>query len=91
MRIETIKKCPSGALSYSVGGEEHRDFDQEPKVVVSKNGPYCVCGGIEVVGHKNRAEKVSEEHCTLCRCGSSKNKPFCDGEHWNVNFEDEKN
>lgn len=89
--IETIKKCPSGALSYSVDGVEYRDQDREPFVTVSKNGPYEVAGGIEVVGHNNRAEKVSEEHCTLCRCGSSKNKPFCDGTHWAIGFEDEKN
>ena len=34
--IETIKKCPSGALSYSVGGKEYRDLDREPLVQVSK-------------------------------------------------------
>jgi CDGSH-type Zn-finger protein len=89
--IETIKKCPSGALSYSVNGEEHRDQDREPLVNVSKDGPYLITGSIEIVGHANRAEKVSEEHCTLCRCGSSKNKPFCDGTHWQIGFKDDKN
>jgi CDGSH-type Zn-finger protein len=89
--IKTIKKCPSGALSYSVNGEEHRDLDREPLVTVLKDGPYAVTGYIEIVGHKNRAEQVSEEHCTLCRCGSSSNKPFCDGTHWHIGFKDEKN
>ncbi len=89
--IETIKKCPSGALSYSIEGIEHRDQDREPAVVVSKDGPYYVTGGIAVMGYENRAEEVSNEHCTLCRCGSSKNKPFCDGTHWDVGFKEEKN
>jgi CDGSH-type Zn-finger protein len=89
--IATIEKCPSGALSYSINHKEHCDFNQNSEVIVSKDGPYYVRGGIEVVGHKNRAEKVSEEHCTLCRCGSSKNKPFCDGGHWDIGFKDEKN
>lgn len=89
--IETIKKCPSGALSYSIKGKEYRDQEREPEVQVSKDGPYFVTGDIEIVGHKNRAQKVSEEHCTLCRCGSSKNKPFCDGTHYDIGFEDENN
>ena len=52
--------------------------------------PHHVCGGIEVIGHKNRAEEVSEEHCALCRCDASKNKPFCDGSHSDVKFKDDK-
>jgi len=80
--ITTIEKCPSGALSCSLEGVEHRDQEREPLVTVSKDGPYFVTGGIQIVGHENRAEEVSNEHCTLCRCGSSKNKPFCDGTHW---------
>jgi CDGSH-type Zn-finger protein len=78
-------------LSYSANGVEHRDLDREPMVKVSKDGPYYVSGNIEVVGHEPRAEEVSTEHATLCRCGHSKNKPFCDGTHWSVEFKDEKN
>lgn len=89
--IKTISKCPSGALSYSVDGREYRDQEREPMVTVLKDGPYAVTGGIQVAGHEGRAEEVSEEHCTLCRCGSSKNKPFCDGTHWNIGFKDERN
>ncbi len=88
--IETINKCPSGALSYSIKDKEYRDQDREPAVEVSKDGPYQVTGDIEIVGHKNRAKEVSEEHCTLCRCGSSKNKPFCDGTHYDIGFKDDK-
>ena len=36
-------------------------------------------------------EGASEEHYTLCRCGGSKNKPFCDGTHWHKKFTDDKN
>ncbi|UCF86408.1 MAG: CDGSH iron-sulfur domain-containing protein [Desulfobacteraceae bacterium] len=48
-------------------------------------------GGIRVAGHDNRAEEVSNEHCTLCRYGSSKNKLFCDGTQWEIGFKDDKN
>ena len=88
--IETIRKCPSGALSYTLEGVEHRDQEREPMVTVSKDGPYCVTGGVELIG-ESRAEGASLEHYTLCRCGGSKNKPFCDGTHWHIKFKDEKN
>jgi CDGSH-type Zn-finger protein len=79
--IEVIKTCPSGALSYSVDGVEHRDLDREPAITIDRNGPYMLTGWIEVLGEEPRAEDVSREHCTCCRCGKSANKPFCDGSH----------
>ncbi|MGH7474104.1 MAG: CDGSH iron-sulfur domain-containing protein [Candidatus Methylomirabilales bacterium] len=47
-------------------------------------------GGIELKDEP-QGEGASEEHYTLCRCGASKNKPFCDGSHWQIKFTDEKN
>ena len=88
--IAIVKSCPSGALSYSVKGEEQGDQAREPAVTVSQNGPYLVTGGPELVD-VDRGEGVSKEHFALCRCGASKNKPFCDGSHWSIRFEDEKN
>ena len=82
-----VERCPSGALSYSVDGVEHRDRDREPKVWAQPDGPYFVEGWIEIAGEP-RDEEHSEEHCTLCRCGASRNKPFCDGKHWKAGFED---
>ena len=87
--IATIQKCPSGALSYSVDDVEHRDWDGEPAIFVAPNGPYVVSGGPDIADTP-RAEGTSEEHFTLCRCGGSKNKPFCDGTHWYVDFDEKK-
>jgi len=88
--IKIIEKCPSGALSYSIDNVEHRDQKRESMITVSKDGPLCINGEIEL---KNipRMKDVSKEHYTLCRCGSSKNKPYCDGSHWDVKFHDDKN
>ncbi|MCZ6751793.1 MAG: CDGSH iron-sulfur domain-containing protein [Acidobacteria bacterium] len=88
--IATVKKCPSGALSYSIGGVEQRDQDREPTITVAKDGPYVVTGRPNFAG-VGWAEGASQEHYTLCRCGASKNKPFCDGTHWSIKFSDEKN
>jgi CDGSH-type Zn-finger protein len=85
--IETIRQCPSGALSYSIDNVEHRDQDREPMVTVTNDGPYAVTGGIELMGVAP-GEGASTEHYTLCRCGASRNKPFCDGSHWQVGFHD---
>ena len=88
--IETIRKCPSGALSYAVDGVEHRDREGPTAIFVSRNGPYVVTGGPQLIDVP-RGEGGSTEHFTLCRCGGSKNKPFCDGAHWYNKFSDDKN
>lgn len=88
--IETIRQCPSGALSYTIDNVEHRDQARDPAVLVSKNGPYRVTGAVELKDVP-WGEGASREHYTLCRCGGSKNKPFCDGTHWHIKFKDDKN
>jgi CDGSH-type Zn-finger protein len=85
--VETIRKCPSGALSYAIDGVETEPPRRAPMVTVTDHGPYAVTGGIELIGVKFGAG-ASTEHYTLCRCGASKNKPFCDGSHWDANFRD---
>ena len=91
--INTVRKCPSGALSYSLDRVEYRDQNErKPLVMVSKDGPYLITGGIDLIGDNIQfAEGSSKEHYTLCRCGASNNKPFCDGMHRTINFKDDKN
>jgi CDGSH-type Zn-finger protein len=70
------------------------------KIVVSKNGPYLVSGGLpldkqEVVcdadGNPLKWKQVAKlsapENCALCRCGKSKSKPYCDYAHVKANFD----
>jgi CDGSH-type Zn-finger protein len=62
-------------------------------VTVSKDGPYIITGGIDLIGDNNNiqfGDGASKEHCTLCRCGVSNNKPFCDGMHKVINFKDDR-
>jgi CDGSH-type Zn-finger protein len=87
--IETIGRCPSGALGYTIDGIEHLDQDRPPMITVTRDGPYAVTGGIELV-EQAMGDGASTEHYALCRCGGSKNKPFCDGTHWHIGFSDEK-
>jgi CDGSH-type Zn-finger protein len=85
--IRTIERCPSGALSYAVNGVEATPSERPPAVTVTDNGPYAVTGSIELSGVPF-GDGASTEHYTLCRCGASANKPFCDGSHWRVKFKD---
>jgi len=87
--IETIRKCPSGALSYSLDNVEPQPPQREPAITVSRNGPYEVAGAR--LSGESQGEGASIEHFTLCRCGGSKNKPFCDGTHDSIGFGDDKN
>jgi CDGSH-type Zn-finger protein len=84
--IKTIKKCPSGALSYSIDSVLYDEFSDVKELEIAKNGPYNVKGTIPITCED---KPTSDEHYSLCRCGHSKNKPFCNGQHWYVDFEDE--
>jgi CDGSH-type Zn-finger protein len=85
--VETIEKCPSGALSFKIGSMRYQDLDREPAITVAKDGPLKIVGGIELKDDME-SKPESSEHYTLCRCGGSKNKPFCDGSHMDTGFKD---
>ncbi len=83
--IKTIRKCPSGALSYTIHGSKVDAFSDHPELQISEDGPYYVRGDIELVDDDH---PQTMNHYTLCRCGHSNNKPFCTGQHWYKKFED---
>lgn len=85
--VETIRKCPSGALSYTLDGEDGPDDARDPSITVTKDGPYAVVGNCELPGQA-WGKGAAKRRFTLCRCGASKNKPFCDGTHWSIGFKD---
>ena len=89
----TIDGCPSGALSYSRKDDEIPvgSGDQEPEddvvVRVWGSGPYEVVGTVRILDNDgNLIREVTK--ASLCRCGLSKVKPFCDGSHKDGNFTD---
>jgi CDGSH-type Zn-finger protein/truncated hemoglobin YjbI len=83
-----VARCPSGALAYGVDGDSDPvEAAADPSITPVVDGPYRVRGGIEVIGADGRPyEKRARQ--TLCRCGQSGNKPFCDGSHWYAGFRD---
>ncbi len=64
---EVVRRCPSGALLYHrLDGGQGEDSDGPTKLTPIRNGPLLVTGKIEA---------------TLCRCGQSEHRPFCDNQH----------
>jgi CDGSH-type Zn-finger protein len=57
----------------------------ESIVEVSPNGPLLVYGNI-LVKDKDGNETQKNKVTAFCRCGSSGNKPYCDGTHRKINF-----
>jgi len=84
---EVVKVCPSGALRLSRPGEEPQlSRSDDNGIVVEKNGPYRVTG---IPMHSARQAKgANPNKFVLCRCGASKNKPFCDGSHYDIGWKD---
>ena len=74
--------CPSGAIRYR-RKDGHVDEPVPPVnlVAVREAGPYAVRANIQLDD-----QPVGYYRLTLCRCGGSKNKPFCDGTHHSINF-----
>lgn len=78
---ELAHNCPSGAIQYSRmdGGPQ----EQAPKVNlmhVRENGPYAFHADLHIEGEE------ATFRATLCRCGASKNKPYCDNSHVAAGF-----
>lgn len=85
---DVVGGCPSGALAHAVGDDPGPVEVHVPASITPiPDGPYRVRGTIEVVGADGRGYEVRERQ-TLCRCGQSANKPFCDGSHWYAGFRD---
>lgn len=88
------ERCPSGryvAIDKATG--EHLEPDFAPSIAfvqdrgAAVSGPIWARGGIEIVSADGEAYEV-RNRVTLCRCGQSENKPFCDGSHVINGFHD---
>ena len=60
----------------------------EVTIQVRKNGPYRIQGEITLIDHEGNPIPIPEGKTviSLCRCGASVTKPFCDGTHSRIGF-----
>jgi CDGSH-type Zn-finger protein/uncharacterized Fe-S cluster protein YjdI len=84
---DVIERCPTGALTYRDKDGAPEAAPAENTLMVAYNGPYYVKGDLQVEGAPEDMPGV-RHRAALCRCGVSKNKPFCDNSHLEVRFED---
>ena len=86
--IDIVAQCPTQAISYYWNNKDQKGQKAEEgktEVIIIKNGPFLVKGSFKVLDIDGN-EIVSENPASLCRCGQTKNKPFCDGSHLHCNF-----
>src|ERR1700742_1494994 len=74
--VAVVEKCPSGSLRYKPEGDT---APERPPTVntarIWENGPLAFHGELDVAGD------TASFRATLCRCGLSQNKPYCDHSH----------
>lgn len=91
LAIEAAQLCPSGRYVACMVEGQPLEPRLEPSVVLTEDpqlgvsGPIFVRGGIEIVDVAGEPYEV-RNRVTLCRCGASANKPFCDGAHIAAGF-----
>ena len=95
--ISMVDRCPSGTFVYELelDGEMVEIEPDLPCEIAaisedsrsSSAGPLWVTGGIPIM-KPNGTFLETRNRVTLCRCGQSKNKPFCDGSHTKNDFKD---
>jgi CDGSH-type Zn-finger protein/uncharacterized Fe-S cluster protein YjdI len=86
--VDVVRRCPTGALTFTrKDGGSGESAQAENVVSVMYNGPLYIRGDLEIDGV---AEDMPGVHfrAALCRCGQSKNKPFCDNSHEDAGFKD---
>jgi len=84
-----IARCPTGALAVQDDGGNYltEAAPEDNEVLVANDGPLYVSGDLTIDGANEDMHSVTRR-AALCRCGASKNKPFCDNSHRDVRFED---
>jgi CDGSH-type Zn-finger protein len=92
--IQEACDCPAGRLvAWNIKTEEPIEPRFEPSISLIEDpeqkasGPIWVKGGVPVVSADGTQYEV-RNRVTLCRCGESDNKPFCDGSHLSSGFND---
>lgn len=84
---DMVWQCPSGRLVLRAADGRDIEPPLEPGIAVVPGGPLWVRGGVRLV-RGDGSEVETRNRMTLCRCGESRNKPFCDRSHEAIHFDE---
>jgi CDGSH-type Zn-finger protein len=82
-----IGLCPSGRLALELREGVEPGPPAEPEILLEADGPIWVRGAVTIRAADGSSWET-RDHVTLCRCGRSRNKPFCDDTHDEIGFRD---
>jgi CDGSH-type Zn-finger protein len=92
MFLSQVHNCPAGRLiAFDKAAGRTIEQRSPPSIgliedpVEDCSGPIWLRGGVELTGADGHRYEL-RNNTTLCRCGASKNKPFCDGSHATIQF-----
>lgn len=99
--IEIVDLCPTGALFYKRNKDLENISTESPSEIetsntspenvtvltVMKDGPLKVKGNFKIISVDGNTLDINGI-ATICRCGASLRKPFCDGKHREINYKD---
>lgn len=94
--VRTVNTCPSRALVYKMNIKATRNSARKKKkkspaharIEMLKNGPVLIRGNFIIRDANKKKIKVGGDVVAICRCGGTKNSPFCDGTHKKIGFQD---
>lgn len=94
LAIDEAQLCPSGRLTMvDTASRDAFEIDYEPSIALIEDpfgkasSAIWVRGGIPVFDEHGEAFEI-RNRITLCRCGKSRDIPFCDGTHYQIRFND---
>lgn len=83
---DVVRKCPTGALHFErPDGSAEEPASHGVEVTVMPNGPLYLRGDLEIRRLDGTVVR-RDTRVALCRCGRSKNKPYCDDSHLEAGF-----
>ena len=82
---QVVAQCPTSALRFErLDGGPQESLPEQTSIQAIPDGPLYVRGDLHFVNEDGSARRLTR--AALCRCGHSRNMPFCDNAHWDIDF-----